>query len=221
MVKKSKEAHHGLAITGIVGIVAIIGLVMMFNGGITGAVPAQVYDVNTGQEIAVVDLAEGNCKFLNNGNLVCPGTPKANTELCVSSATEAGLTGDALLVSVQDCVTTLSDVNLATHSGLAPDGSCPMVDAIRTRATQAIANCRGSLNNDGTLCSWINSGEHNRYQYWYYSPTFDRATIYSDNSVFTSQGQAADVQQTWNAQEGRAYMRINVDGYNKVWREFC
>jgi photosystem II stability/assembly factor-like uncharacterized protein len=37
MVKKSKNSHHGIAITAIVSIVAIVGLIMMFSGSITGA----------------------------------------------------------------------------------------------------------------------------------------------------------------------------------------
>jgi len=123
--KNKKAEQTAWALVALVAVVAVVGLVNMSSGGLTGNVPVKVFDISQSAVVGEIDVAAGNCKYLATGNLICPGTPAANTELCLESASTAcGEDSTCILDTTQECVNAFGSLDI---SNVLDGSSCDQI----------------------------------------------------------------------------------------------
>lgn len=122
------------SLVAMVAIVAVVGMVVMFNGGIkelTGAVPAKVYDVSHGAVVGEAEGTAGICKYVGQDKLICPGMPDANTQLCLETAsTVCGADSACVLEVTQECMDSFGSLDVSSAAaGKQADGTCGVAEA--------------------------------------------------------------------------------------------
>lgn len=144
------------SLVAMVAIVAVVGMVIMFNGGtkeLTGAVPVKVYDVSQSKVIGEVDAAAGVCKYIGQDKLICPGAPNSNVQLCLGTANAACLDdAECILTTTQECVNTFGSLDISSAAaGLQSDGTCRILEVLKARAVRHIpslgGDCAGTFTN--------------------------------------------------------------------------
>jgi hypothetical protein len=90
-------------------VVALVALVLL-----SGLVKAtKIFDPETGQVVGET-FAFGDCRYVGQGKLICPGESPDNVQACLEGVTaDASCDADCVLQNTQECVSGLSGVTLA------------------------------------------------------------------------------------------------------------
>ncbi|MFC1685639.1 hypothetical protein ACFLZZ_01295 [Nanoarchaeota archaeon] len=146
MLFKNKKGETDKWSVTIVAIVAIVGLVVMFNGGLTGNVPAKVYDVSQGNVVGETEGVAGICKYVGQGKIACPGVPRVNAQVCIELASEAFVGDtDGILYMTQACIDELGPIDVSTaEAGLQADGTCGMAQIWSNMIYARLSRCLGT-----------------------------------------------------------------------------
>lgn len=181
IIKNKKAKHYALATVAIVGLVGVLGLLMLFMGksgpamyvlgGATGAVPVKVYDVSQASVVGEVDTTAGSCTYVANGQLICPGYPSANTQLCLETATDSCGGDDACILD-----TTQACVDLFGSEAITPESTAVQVGDIVIIKTTLV-------HGDTSLKTIIGKGEPNPNFSCVFTESFTRVVMLGQGGV--------------------------------------